>query len=789
MKRTTVKLLSLLLCLAVCLSMLPTAWAAADKQAKVTGQFRYTEARKMIQMINDFRTKPGVWQWNEDDTTKTVYNTSGQQYLGTLKYDYDLEQVAMLRARELAVMYSHTRPNGESCFTLSVNNARSWGENIAYGFANAQSVFTAWCEENDPYAGQGHRRNILRPGYTAVGFGCFYYKGVLYWAQEFSYDYTNAPATSPSEADVTGYVDYDSSLVNWTDPVPEITQNPVDVTAKEGTTATFQVKANDASSYQWQYYNTSSSRWENVTNSAYGGLKTATMAVPVTKGRNGLQFRCVVSNNSGAAYSDAATLTVVAKPTISANPSSTTATAGTKATFKVSASGSGLSYQWQYYNSSTKSWANVTNSEYSGLKTATMTVPATTGRNGLQFRCAVTNAAGTVYSSGATLTVTKPTKPTITTNPQNATASAGSNATFKVSASGSGLSYQWQYYTGSSWANVTNSSYSGLKTATMTVPATTGRNGLKFRCAVTNAAGTVYSGSATLTVTKAAKPTITANPQDAQAEAGTKATFKVSATAATSYQWQYYTGSRWANVTNSAYSGLKTATMTVPATMERNGLQFRCAVTNSVGTVYSGSARLTVTEPVLDPPHISSWTSSVMLSSGGTAEFSVSASGNGLSYQWQYSANGGKSWGNITNSSYSGIHSDTLSVPATTERNGYLFRCIVSNSAGTATSDPGELIVSDKPLIADEPVPVTADAGTTAVFEVFAIGCNLRYQWQYSDNGGKSWGNITNSSYTGIHSARLGVPATKGRNGLLFRCVVTNDYGTATSASAKLTVK
>ncbi len=67
-------------------------------------------------------------------------------------------------------------------------------------------------------------------------------------------------------------------------------------------------------------------------------------------------------------------------------PESVTATIGSKATFHVEATGSNLAYQWQYYVKSTDRWANLSNSAYTGLKTDTMTVPVTAGRDRSQER-------------------------------------------------------------------------------------------------------------------------------------------------------------------------------------------------------------------------------------------------------------------------------------------------------------------------------------------------------------------------------------------------------------------
>ncbi len=92
----------------------------------------------------------------------------------------------------------------------------------------------------------------------------------------------------------------------------------------------------------------------------------------------------------------------VAKPSITAQPKSVTAASGGTAAFTVKASGKSLSYQWQYRTSSGGSWKAAS---AAGNKTATLRVPATASRNGYEYRCKVSNSAGTVYSGSATLTV------------------------------------------------------------------------------------------------------------------------------------------------------------------------------------------------------------------------------------------------------------------------------------------------------------------------------------------------------------------------------------------------
>ena len=361
-------------------------------------------------------------------------------------------------------------------------------------------------------------------------------------------------------------------------------------------------------------------------------------------------------------------------------------------------------------------------------------------------------------------------KPSITTDPSSVTTTSGKTATFKVAASGSGLKYQWQYSTnnGKTW-----NTWSGKTSTTAKVTATSKNNGVLYRCVVSNSSGKVTSKSAKLTVA-GIKPTIRSNPASVSVTSGNIATFKVvAAGSGLKYQWQYSTnnGKTW-----NTWSGKTSATAKVTATSKNNGVLYRCVVSNGKGKVVSSSARLVV--PGVKPS-IRENPSSVTAASGKTAAFKVVASGSGIKYQWQYSTNNGKSWSN-----WSGKTSATAKVTATANNNGVLYRCIVKNGKGKVISSSAKLTVSGvKPKIRSNPVSVTVDSGKTATFKVAAAGSGLKYQWQYSTNGGKSWTN-----WSGKTSATAKVTATANNNGLLYRCVVSNGKGKVTSSSAKLNV-
>ena len=91
---------------------------------------------------------------------------------------------------------------------------------------------------------------------------------------------------------------------------PAITKQPANTSVTAGSTAKFTVTATGKAplKYQWQSRKDSSSTWAN---SSQPGAKTATLNVSATKGLNGWQFRCIVTDANGQpTESNPATLTV-----------------------------------------------------------------------------------------------------------------------------------------------------------------------------------------------------------------------------------------------------------------------------------------------------------------------------------------------------------------------------------------------------------------------------------------------------------------------------------------------
>src|SRR6266853_602764 len=196
-----------------------------------------------------------------------------------------------------------------------------------------------------------------------------------------------------------------SVTTNSSPVAPSITSQPTSQTVTAGQTATFTVVATGTPplSYQWKKNGT-----------AVSGATSSSYTTPATTSAdNGSQFTVVVSNVAGSATSIAATLTVTAAavaPSITTEPASQMVTVGQTATFTVVAAGTTpLSYQWRKNGTA-----------ISGATSSSYTTPATTSAdNSSQFTVMVSNTAGNVTSSAATLTVSAAAvAPSITTQPR-----------------------------------------------------------------------------------------------------------------------------------------------------------------------------------------------------------------------------------------------------------------------------------------------------------------------------------------------------------------------------------
>lgn len=111
-----------------------------------------------------------------DELVRQVNEERAKNGLSALTADSNLTSAACVRAAEIVVSFSHTRPDGSSWSTVS---SKAKGENIAKGQQTVDKVMASWMSSD------GHRANILRSTYKTIGVCAYQKNGIMYWVQLF----------------------------------------------------------------------------------------------------------------------------------------------------------------------------------------------------------------------------------------------------------------------------------------------------------------------------------------------------------------------------------------------------------------------------------------------------------------------------------------------------------------------------------------------------------------------------------------------------------------------------
>ncbi len=354
-------------------------------------------------------------------------------------------------------------------------------------------------------------------------------------------------------------------------PAPAVTQHPSAATVYAGETATFTVACSGMSLvYQWQKNGT-----DLTEGGHYSGVDTATLTISDVSLDDAASYRCTVINSSGNATSTAAALTVWIATSITQQPQAQTVCAGAAVSFTVTAVGeSTISYQWQ------KNGTNI-----AGATGSTLQISSATPGDAANYRCIVTGLRGTVTSEAAGLTVNDLTM--IAQSPSTQNVCAGSSASFSVSATGSGLSYQWK----KDGVDITDSgNISGATGATLHIAPATLADSAAYHCVVTGVCGTANSDIAGLTI----KPSLafTQQPEAVLAGLGENASFSVAVSGEAPFTYQWRKGG--VDLTDGgSISGAQTDTLQITGVASGDYASYACAVTDGCAvTLVSDAATL-----------------------------------------------------------------------------------------------------------------------------------------------------------------------------------------------------
>ena len=356
-------------------------------------------------------------------------------------------------------------------------------------------------------------------------------------------------------------------------------------------------------------------------------------------------------------------------PYITSQPKNVRTAVGQSVKFEVKVQGSSLSYQWYYKKSGVSKWS-LWNKHTDAVTYAT----PNNSWNGMQVQCRITDRAGMVLTSDAA-TVTIVQGPVITSQPKSVTVATGETARFEVKATGKNLKYQWYYKKSgasgwSKWNNHTGASTSGTANASW--------NGMQVYCRITDSTGvSVNSDSAVIKLAPViTKITVFHHPEDAYTQPGKSVSFSVAATGSNlKYQWYYKKSgdsnwTKWSTHTAPAVSAI------VPNSW--NGAKVQCKITDSNGqTIYTRSAKVKFEGSI----QLISGPCDVIVKSGQKVSFSVSASGDGLSYQWYCKKAGDTGW-----KVWNGYTAASISATANANWNGMNVFCVMADQYGNTTS-------------------------------------------------------------------------------------------------------
>jgi hypothetical protein len=255
-------------------------------------------------------------------------------------------------------------------------------------------------------------------------------------------------------------------------------------------------------------------------------------------------------------------------PSITTQPQSQTVVPGANASFSASASGSlPLLFQWQL---------NAT--AIAGATNAFLNLANVQSNQAGSYRVEVSNAAGSVTSLVATLTIASP--PVITGQPQSVSVLSGADVTFSVVAAGATpFTYQWRL----NGANVAGNAGRNQSYSLNNVQVSKAGD---YTVVVSNSGGAITSAVAVLTIN--APPAITSQPQGQNLMAGSDAAFAVVASGAAPLQYQWRRDSV-------LLPGATNSILLLSAVQQTNAGNYTVLVSNPIASVTSLAAMLTVT--------------------------------------------------------------------------------------------------------------------------------------------------------------------------------------------------
>jgi hypothetical protein len=430
--------------------------------------------------------------------------------------------------------------------------------------------------------------------------------------------------------------------------MPTISLQPVESTVDYGAILVVSVKATGSPPLTYQWFKDGESL-------SYAGSFSSYERSNASPADSGV-YTVVVKNPAGSVTSQAVSVTVkpAVAPTITLQPLSQTLAYGVRLRLSVDATGSPqLAYQWKK--------DGVPLSSGSGRSYSVNEVtPAANG----SYTVMVSNSAGSVTSEPAVVTVNAAIPPLITTHPQAQTVSYGGTISLSAQATGSPpLRYEWlKDGVALGWGNTSSRYVSGATSEHVGV----------YSVVVTNAAGSVTSANAVVSVGAPVLPRFTEQPKSLAVAVGLEASFSASYTSegAGNVQEQWHKN-------GTAIPGATSRWLRISPISASDAGDYTFVLTSVAGTVTSAVAKLTVLPPVL--PSVSSWPVEWHARYGEDISFGIYSLSGSPPFSYQWFKDGVAIPGAVKN---------TYEVVRATEADLGIYTVTIANAAGLIGSPP-----------------------------------------------------------------------------------------------------
>lgn len=507
---------------------------------------------------------------------------------------------------------------------------------------------------------------------------------------------------------------------------PQILTPPANVTICEGGRAAFNViAAGTDRTYQWRH------NGANIT-----GARDSFLVITSVRPEDAGRYDVIIGGACPPPLTSVpATLAVNTRPRITAQPVGDTICMGEPATFRVTASGTSATYQWQHDGV-----------DIDGATTATLSIPiADAGRRG-SYRVIVSGACTPPDTSAQVPLLLLPI-PEITKHPTDTTLCSGGDVVFRVGASGPALSYQWRK---------DGIDIPGATDSTLALSSVTFNDGGAYDVIVSGGLCSAASNRAVLGVRR--PPVIIEQPADVVVCAGGSGSISLVVEGDDlAYQWRR--------------GGADLPGKTGPT------LDFSVVSPADTG-LYDVVVRGACDPPITSQPirlslatsttiAITSQPHDTTICQGERLVLRVRANGASLTYQWKHNGV------DIPNG-----NAPTLTILSASESDAGAYEVALASSCGApTTSQSAQVTVNTATSITEQPRDTAAHTGESVTFGVAAKGTDLAYQWT---KNGEVIPGATSPTYT-IE------PVTDADSGR-YVVIVTGLCGSATSRHATLTI-